>query len=273
MVVARLVDRWFVGGDVSRFSFMLKNLLIKVAGSVAPDWSQSYRQCRYLRREARRLRTKCQTLPQTAEIVAEVLAHPLFDAVQRPQEITQLLDLLRPARPRRVLEIGANRCGTLFLFAAVAHPSARLLTIDLEIPEQRRKAVPRLAWHQQQVEAWRADSHAAGTLSRLRQWLAGDPLDFLFIDGDHSFDGVLRDFEMYGPLVRDGGIIAFHDIVPDFKTRIGIDTGANVGEVPRFWSGLKQQTYRVRELIADPEQDGMGIGILFHDGRLSKHRE
>jgi predicted O-methyltransferase YrrM len=37
-------------------------------------------------------------------------------------------------------------------------------------------------------------------------------LDFLFIDGDHTYKGVKEDFEMYSPLVRKGGVIAFHDI-------------------------------------------------------------
>jgi predicted O-methyltransferase YrrM len=39
-------------------------------------------------------------------------------------------------------------------------------------------------------------------------------LDFLFIDGDHTYEGVKQDFEMYTPLVRKGGLVAMHDIVP-----------------------------------------------------------
>ncbi len=35
--------------------------------------------------------------------------------------------------------------------------------------------------------------------------------DFLLIDGDHSFDGVKRDFETYGPMVRQGGLVLFDD--------------------------------------------------------------
>jgi hypothetical protein len=31
---------------------------------------------------------------------------------------------------------------------------------------------------------------------------------------------------MYSPLVRKGGIIAFHDIIPDYYTRYGIKTGS-----------------------------------------------
>jgi len=35
--------------------------------------------------------------------------------------------------------------------------------------------------------------------------------DLLFIDGDHSYEGVKQDWVMYSPLVRKGGIVAFHD--------------------------------------------------------------
>lgn len=38
-------------------------------------------------------------------------------------------------------------------------------------------------------------------------------LDFVFVDGDgdHSFEGVMRDFNLYWPLIRVGGIFAGHD--------------------------------------------------------------
>ena len=52
------------------------------------------------------------------------------------------------------------------------------------------------------------------TLEAARGALEGRQVDVLFIDGDHAYDGVKRDYEMYGSLVRDGGVIAFHDIVP-----------------------------------------------------------
>ncbi len=39
-----------------------------------------------------------------------------------------------------------------------------------------------------------------------------DQLDCLFIDADHSASAIQSDFDMYGPLVRRGGIVFFHDI-------------------------------------------------------------
>lgn len=38
-----------------------------------------------------------------------------------------------------------------------------------------------------------------------------EPLDFLFIDGNHSYESVLCDFLLYYPLVKPGGVVAFHD--------------------------------------------------------------
>ena len=37
------------------------------------------------------------------------------------------------------------------------------------------------------------------------------PVELIFIDGDHDYDFVKKDFEMWFPKVINGGIIAFHD--------------------------------------------------------------
>jgi predicted O-methyltransferase YrrM len=92
--------------------------------------------------------------------------------------------------------------------------------------------------------------------------LKGNKVDFLFIDGDHSYEGVKKDFEMYSPLVKKGGIIVFHDIVPDYYTRYGIKTGSWAGEVYKFWNEIKEK-YENLEIVKDREQNGFGIGVLF----------
>jgi predicted O-methyltransferase YrrM len=40
-------------------------------------------------------------------------------------------------------------------------------------------------------------------------WIA--PIDFLFIDGEHSYDACLRDWLEWSPFVVPGGHVAFHD--------------------------------------------------------------
>ena len=47
-----------------------------------------------------------------------------------------------------------------------------------------------------------------------------EPIDLLFVDGDHREEGVRADFEHWSPHVRVGGHVLFHDAVAaaDFTT-------------------------------------------------------
>ena len=38
-----------------------------------------------------------------------------------------------------------------------------------------------------------------------------DEIDFIFIDGDHSYDGIKQDWNDWSKKVRSGGVIALHD--------------------------------------------------------------
>jgi hypothetical protein len=67
---------------------------------------------------------------------------------------------------------------------------------------------------------------------------------------------------LYSPLVRSGGIIGLHDVNEDYATRHGVETPSISGEVPRFWHELKSRC-RTHELVADPAQDGFGIGVVY----------
>ena len=35
--------------------------------------------------------------------------------------------------------------------------------------------------------------------------------DYVLLDGDHSYEGVARDFRNYGPMINSGGLILFDD--------------------------------------------------------------
>ena len=48
------------------------------------------------------------------------------------------------------------------------------------------------------------------------QW-PNQPIDVLHIDADHLYESVARDFDLWVPLVRDGGVVLFHDVATDFR--------------------------------------------------------
>ena len=109
------------------------------------------------------------------------------------------------------------------------------------------------------MAALTGSSYADETVARVKEMLGGRPIDVLFIDGDHSYDGAKKDFLLYRQFVREGGLIALHDIVPDHRARLGKTTGPYAGDVPRLWSDVKS-AYPHHEFIADAAQDGFGIG-------------
>lgn len=185
----------------------------------------------------------------------------MFWPEQNESEILGLMQMLSEKPPRYVCEIGAARGGNLFLFAQSAAPDALLVSVDIDFAFARPSALQKLGRARQRIRCIEADSQLESTRDQVRSLLSGNPLDFLFIDGDHSYDGVKRDFELYAPLVRPGGIIALHDIVADYKTRHGRDTGTYTGGVPIYWRELKDGFPDHRELIDNPDQDGLGIGV------------
>jgi hypothetical protein len=150
----------------------------------------------------------------------------------------------------------------LFCWSQIAAEGALLVSLDLPTgsfgggcDESTIAALKGFLKKGQSLECLRADSHAPPSLTWLRQVLGTRPIDFLFIDGDHSYEGVQQDFEMYSPMVASGGLIAFHDIVPNASDPIS--------EVFRFWRDIRVR-HEVLEFIDPngPPDSGMGIGVI-----------
>jgi len=191
------------------------------------------------------------------------LASGWFNPCQIDLEICGLLDRVRSLRPKVVLEIGTASGGTLFMFTRVAAPDATLISVDLPCgsfgggyPGWRAPLYRGFALPAQRVHLIRGDSHAAQVVQAVKRLLGNRSVDVLFLDGDHSYEGVKRDHSVYGSLVRKGGVIAFHDIQP------GDDSAT---EVPRYWDEIRPGVDGC-ELIGDPRQKGYGIGFYLVAG-------
>ena len=182
--------------------------------------------------------------------------------MQSEREIQGLFDQVRERRPRRVMEIGTCHGGTLYMWCQAADPQATLISLDLPSGEFgggyrdcRAGLYNAFKKPTQHLHLVRADSHDPVNVGHIRQLLAGQPLDFLFIDGDHTYEGVKKDFDLYSSLVAPGGLVALHDVVRRVdQPRI---------EVWRFWDELKQSRRGVREWIESaPDRRSIGIGVI-----------
>jgi predicted O-methyltransferase YrrM len=183
----------------------------------------------------------------------------VFELVQIEKEITGFIELAREVAPKVVCEIGTRSCGTSFMLSQTVPSVQTFIGLDLYVSNWSKfRAFARKG---QETIALTGSSYARQTVERVKEVLTGRSIDLLFIDGDHSYDGAKKDFQLYSPFVREGGLIAFHDIVPDHRSRFAATTGPYAGDVPRIWSDVKP-AYPHHEFIADPQQAGFGIGAI-----------
>jgi len=150
-----------------------------------------------------------------------------------------------------ILEIGRNLAGSTVLLAAAAGPDREIYSIDKRSNEDRAcKSYLARSEHKQRVHLLVADSRAA--LQNLK-------FGFLFVDGDHTFEGVLADLVAHWNAVRATdemtGLVAFHDALPNenFKWR-DADRKMN-----RLWIRLKNKFRKQQKPEVAP---GYEPGIL-----------
>lgn len=168
-------------------------------------------------------------------------------ANQDPVEAAAFLDLV--SERATVVEIGCLFGGMLWAY--------REMGAGLVIGVDKDAASSGLSAADHGATVIDGDSHHADTLLRLRGALGRRPIDVLFIDGDHTYDGVSKDFEWYAPLVGPNGIVAFHDICGHF---LFPDT-----RVDKFWWEVcRDHPKDTSEIINRhrPWGHGMGIGVL-----------
>lgn len=178
--------------------------------------------------------------------------------VQIRDEFHDYLTLFKDKQPKTILEIGTDKGGSLFSLCKLAPHDAMIISLDLPdgderggYPKWKDSIYMMFKKDNQRLLLLRGDSHSEEMLKQVQEVLNGRKFDFVFIDGDHSYEGVKQDFEMYSPLVNDGGIITFHDIASQ-EAKEG---------VPLLWNEIKTK-YEHSELIHDHKQSGFGIGCL-----------
>src|SRR5260370_2635109 len=210
------------------------------------------------------LMTKLRLMSRAAgpnEIADFALSNSLIRPAQVPSELHQFARIVAERKPKAVLEIGTLQGGTLMVLCRVSGAGAIVISVDLDggpfgggYKWFRVPLFKSFAANRQRLHLLRKDSHRNETLEEVATILGNQRLDLLFVDGDHTYEGVRADYNLYSPLVQAGGIVAFHDIV-QHPPAMGC-------EVVRFWNEIKH-SHRYSEVVGDPSQGWAGIGLLY----------
>ena len=141
---------------------------------------------------------------------------PPVPMYQAPGEFGALWDHVATRPHATVVEIGSLFGGTLWGWLHLPNATT-IVSVDQVTdwaPIREQVITARSQWHSwpntDRLRVVEGNSHAPEAIT------AADvaDIDVLFIDGDHTYDGVRADYALWSPLVRPGGVIAFHDTVP-----------------------------------------------------------
>ena len=175
------------------------------------------------------------------------------DVLQSREEFIAFLVLISEV-PHRVIDIGFYRGAMSRAFLELG--ATEVVAIDIQDHWDRNPDAYQYAQNLEDEFGHKftiitGDSSSLETLNQVKEKFekyADGCADIVFIDGNHSEVGVIRDYLSYKQLVREGGLIVFHDIYMD--------------SVAKAWEQItSQNNWATLELCQ--KKGFYGIGILF----------
>jgi len=189
----------------------------------------------------------------------DVIVQESYDLgmVQNHKEIFEAAEFFKTLNVNNFMEIGTDQGGTFAIWSKLANEGKR---ISVDLPHgaygvntydvnERDNYLRSLG---SDVTMFHGSSHDELMKDKVRETLNGTLLDFLFIDGDHTYEGVKQDYEMYKEFVKPEGWIGFHDTKDTEYHKL-----ANCG-VDRLWSELKGNKLD----FIEPISNFGGIGFI-----------
>lgn len=164
-----------------------------------------------------------------------------------PADMAVMKEEVEKLKPDEIyLEIGVDEGRSLTVARYYAHPDVWTIGVDYIDPAARGPYmnIP-LGWNPQGQAMIKHGTRCifihGDSQDVAKIWTK--PISLLFIDGDHSYEGVKKDTLSWEPLVKKGGTIIFHDI--DYKDGVPVWLDDHYGKGK--WENCHGKIGRVRK--------------------------
>lgn len=165
------------------------------------------------------LRFMVDSIPRRYSFNFDWLGRPI---IQYPQDIVAIQELIWRVKPELIIETGVAHGGSLILSASILEligGKGKVVGIDIDIRKHNRREIERHRMFKR-IVLIEGSSTDGAVAQRVRKLARGRKPIMVFLDSSHSHDHVLKELELYAPLVHKGSYcVVFDTIIKDIPER------------------------------------------------------
>lgn len=163
--------------------------------------------------------------------------------IQFPQDIMAMQEIIWQVKPDLIVETGIAHGGSLIFYASMLEliGEGQVLGIDVDIRQHNRVEIEQHPMFKRitMIEGSSIDEEIAKQVYDLAK---GKSRILLVLDSNHTHDHVLKELELYSPLVtKDSYLVVFDTVVQDMPEDFFPDRPWGKGNNPKtaVWEFLK----------------------------------
>ncbi len=164
--------------------------------------------------------------------------------IQYPQDIVAIQEIIWSVKPDLIIETGIAHGGSLIFNASMLEllgGNGQVLGIDIDIREHNRLEIEKHPMFKR-ITMIEGSSIDDAVVEQVYNFAKGKERILVILDSNHTHKHVLREMELYSPLVKKGSyLVVFDTVVEDMPDELCQDRPWGKGNNPKtaVWEFLK----------------------------------
>ena len=156
--------------------------------------------------------------------------------IQVPQDMAAIQEIIWRVRPDLIVETGIAHGGSLIFSSSMLEilgGDGQVLGVDIDIREHNRAEIEKHPMFKR-ITMIEGSSVDDAVVKQVRSVAKGKKRVLVFLDSNHTHKHVLRELQLYSPLVKRGGyLVVFDTVVEDMPDELWRDRPWGKGDNPK----------------------------------------
>jgi cephalosporin hydroxylase len=192
-----------------------------------------------------------------------------FPVIQFPQDLIAVSEIIFRTQPDLIIETGVAHGGGLIFYASLLEMidnAGIVVGVEVDLREHNRRAIldHSLA---RRIRLIDGSSTSPEVIAAVNDLAAAATSTLVVLDSNHTHEHVLRELELYAPLVRVGGYLVVFDTTIEDQPE-GFFTGKPWDKHNNPKTAVREYLRRTDRFVVDPEIENKLLITVAREGYL-----